>query len=214
MPDSEAYTKNTTENYAALGRFVEAFELMVDDVRQICIERICSGIGSSERLDLIELPFHHGAMTAKPLFDIMRAVIIEIVNKPGNFHYPNLETFKTLLGLAEAEYGSLINKRNELLHGTWFVGFPTKIDPEAKEFFVRKFKTSGDGLIAAQLPKNADELSALTKRCDEMRLWLGQLDFCLQDGIVITDFFTQIPSSKRWKCSVSYDGAGTILPRK
>jgi hypothetical protein len=55
----EELIKNTTEQYAALGRFVEAFELMVHEVREICIERICAGIGGSERERLIEIPFHN-----------------------------------------------------------------------------------------------------------------------------------------------------------
>jgi hypothetical protein len=31
--DKKAYSKNTKEQYEALGRFVEAFELMVDEIR-------------------------------------------------------------------------------------------------------------------------------------------------------------------------------------
>jgi hypothetical protein len=45
----EKLEKNTTEQYAALGRFVEAFEAMVNEVREICINRICEGIGSGQR---------------------------------------------------------------------------------------------------------------------------------------------------------------------
>jgi hypothetical protein len=40
--DAEELLKNTNEQYAALGRFVEAFELMVNEVREICIERVCN----------------------------------------------------------------------------------------------------------------------------------------------------------------------------
>jgi hypothetical protein len=43
--NEETLHRNTTEQYAALGRFVEAFELMVHEVREICIERICDAVG-------------------------------------------------------------------------------------------------------------------------------------------------------------------------
>src|SRR5258707_5279501 len=99
-----AYEKNTRAQYEALGLFVESFEMMVNEVREICIERLCSGLGGSERERLTEIPFHHQAMTAKPLFDIMRAIIAEIVNIPTNFHYANRGTFKSVLGCLEGEY--------------------------------------------------------------------------------------------------------------
>jgi hypothetical protein len=52
---------------------------MVNEVREICIESVCKGVRSSERERLVEIPFHHQNMTAKPFFDIMRAIIAEIV---------------------------------------------------------------------------------------------------------------------------------------
>jgi hypothetical protein len=205
--------KNTTEQYAALGRFVEAFELMVNEVREICIERICHSIGSSEREQLIEIAFHNQAMTAKPLFDTMRAIIAEIVNVPASPHYANRNTFKKVLSWVETEYNHLYNKRNELLHGTWLVGYVSQDDPDAKEFVVRKYKTSADGLARAQLPKNATELLNLVTRCDDARMWLAHIDFCLQDKLSITDFFKQ-ERGQAWKLFVNAESAGTTLPRK
>jgi hypothetical protein len=211
--NEEAYKKNTAENYAALGRFVEAFELMVNEVREICIERVCDGIGSSERARLVEIAFHLQSMTAKPLFDIMRAIIAEIVNSPTSPHYANRTIFKDLLGYVENEYNRLYSKRNELLHGTWMVGYVSHDDPDAKEFVVRKYKTTADGLATAKaLPKNAAELLDLVTRCDDTRTWLGHVDFCLQDKISISDFFKL--EGQVWKFFINAESAGATLPRK
>jgi hypothetical protein len=38
MSEGSAYEKNTSAQYEALGRFVENFEMMVNDVREICID--------------------------------------------------------------------------------------------------------------------------------------------------------------------------------
>jgi hypothetical protein len=211
--NEEELKRNTTEQYAALGRFVEAFELMVNEVREICIERICAGIGSSERERLIEISFHNQSMTAKPLFDIMRAIIAEIVSVSTSPHYADRGTFKKVLSCIETEYSHLYNKRNELLHGTWMVGYVSSDDPGAKEFVVRKYKTTADGLAVARMPKNSTDLLDLVTRCDDTRTWLGYIDFCLQDKISINDFFKQ-ERGEPWKFFVSAVSAGTTLPGK
>jgi len=213
ITDAEELLKNTTEQYAALGRFVEAFELMVNEVREICIERVCDGIGSSERERLIEISFHNQSMTAKPLFDVMRAIIAETVNVETSPHYADRTTFKKVLSCIETEYNHLYNKRNELLHGTWLVGYTSFDDPNAKEFRVRKYKTTSDGLADVKLPKNVSELLDLVVRCDDTRTWLGYVDFCLQEKHSIGDFFQQIPG-EGWRFFLKPGDGGTTLPRR
>jgi hypothetical protein len=209
----EELNRNTTEQYAALGRFVEAFEMMVNEVREICIERICEGVGTNERQQLIEIAFHNQAMSAKPLFDIMRTIIAEIVSKPSSPHYADHPAFKKILGCVETEYSHLYSKRNELLHGTWLIGYVSWDDPHAKEFVVRRYKTSADGLARAQLPKNATQLLDLVTRCDDARMWLSHIDFCLQDKMPIGDFFRRKPG-EAWKFFIDADSMGTTLPRR
>jgi hypothetical protein len=211
--NDDAYAKNTKEQYEALGPFIEAFELMVNEVREICIERVCSGVGSSERESLVEISFHHQAMTAKPLFDIMRAIIAEIVNIETSSYYAERTMYRDMLSHIEREYSALYWKRNDLLHGTWFVGFVGWDDPNASTFDVRKYKTTADGLKRATgLPKNAAELLQLRDRCDETRTWLGHVDFCLQEKISLTDYFKL--DGKDWWLFVSPSSAGTTLPKK
>jgi hypothetical protein len=183
----------------------------VNEVREICIERVCDGIGSSERERLIEIPFHHQVMTAKPLFDIMRAIIAETVNAPTSPHYQDRTTIRKLLSHIETEYSGLHSKRNELIHGTWFVGYTSNDDPDAKEFVVRKYKTTSDGLTEAQsLPKNASELLDLARRCDETRTWLGHVDYCLQDKRPISEFFKK--NGQDWKLFLTTESIGMTLP--
>lgn len=209
--DEEAVAKNTKEQYEALGRFIEAFELMVHEVREICVERICAGVGSSERERLVEIAFHHQAMTAKPLFDIMRAILAEIVNEPTNSHYNDRAHFKSIMSRISREYKHLFEKRNELVHGTWLVGYVGDDDPDASEFFVRKFKTSADGLVPfTDLPKKATELLELAAACEDVRDWLGFVDSCLQDDLKITDLFEKRKDD--WTL-LFYEG-GKTLPKR
>jgi hypothetical protein len=209
--DEAALAKNKNEQYAALGRFVEAFELMVHEVREICIERICAGIGSGQRESLIEIAFHNQAMSAKPLFDVMRAILAEIVNDPTNIHHADRTLFKGILGRISGEYSHLFNKRNELIHGTWLVGYTGIDDPNASEFFVQKYKTNADGLVpVADLPRTASQLLELASACDAVRDWLSYVDSSFRDNIKITDFFDK--RGDEWTLIV-YENAKTLPKR-
>jgi hypothetical protein len=210
--DDEAYRKNTKEQYEALGRFVEAFEAMVNEVREICIESICHSVGSGEREHLVEISFHHQSMTAKPLFDIMRAIIAEIVSLEDNPNYNDREVFRDVLRHIEKEYSELYWKRNDLLHGTWLIGYVSNDDPNASRFDIRRYKTTADGLTRTmQLPRNAEELLALASRCDEARTWIGTVGFCLQDRLSINEFFRK--ENKEWKLFLTEGSPGTTLPK-
>ena len=206
------YQRNVSAQYEALGTFVERFELMVNEAREVCIESICNSIGRSERLGLIEISFHHQVMTAKPLFDIMRAIIAEIVNEEGSQHYADRAVFKDVLTHIAKEYNSLYWKRNDLLHGTWFIGYTGENDLAASQFEVRKYKTTKNGLErATELPKNATELLALASRCDETRTWIGVVGHYVQDKLSITEFFKC--DNKEWKLFLTEGSAGTTLPK-
>ena len=80
MPDTEkpkTYEKNTKEQHEALGRFVEAFEAMVNEVRESTIALIER---DGKHCRLIEIVLHHQVLTAKPLYEIFRAVVVEVVD--------------------------------------------------------------------------------------------------------------------------------------
>src|SRR5690242_9753533 len=72
-----AYQRNVKEQYEALGRFVEAFEAMASEVREGVIEFLSR---DGRHRWLIATALHHQNLTAKPLFDILRAAMMEIIN--------------------------------------------------------------------------------------------------------------------------------------
>jgi hypothetical protein len=72
---------HSRDQYEALGRFVEAFEAMVAETRETCINLLAR---SGRHRDLIEIAFHHNVLTAKPVYEIMRAIIAELVNASMN----------------------------------------------------------------------------------------------------------------------------------
>jgi hypothetical protein len=181
--DMAAYRKNTKAQYEALGRFVEAFELMVHEARVDCINMLSYDLPAGKP-KLIAIPFYHQVFSAGPLFDVFRAVLREIIDDPQyqtkhDLTKSHVEQFSGVLKAIATEYETLSNKRNNLLHGTWFVGYRGHDNPNAESFQVRKYATSADGLVAKDLPTTAPELDVLRIRCEETRTWIGTVYGCL-----------------------------------
>jgi hypothetical protein len=72
----------------------------------------------------------------------------------------------------------LASTRNNLLHGTWYVGFTGPEDLEAKEFYINKLSISKAGLVPLELPRTAGELRALTTRCEKVSEWIKAISMC------------------------------------
>lgn len=176
--DTDIYDKNTREQYEALGRFVEAFERMVHELRGISIEILQRD--NDKHADLVAVPFHHYALTAKPQFEIMRALVAELLTqKFGQLSVKERDTFFSVLAVIAGEYSKLSEIRNNLLHGTWFIGFMSYEDPNAANFTVNKYKTTKIGLMKEEVPKDAAELLNLRDRCDKVLNWLAFMRDCL-----------------------------------
>jgi hypothetical protein len=231
--NEEKYSKNTKEQYEMLGRFVEAFERTVDDIREISIGLTAR---DGRNAKLTEIVFHHQALTAKPLFEIMRALIVEAVTDTLKEHEdrannitnvePSLlvdvnqeplpltlkdrDTLFGVLTFLQSKFETLANRRNDLLHGTWFVGYVSTDDPNSENFYIRRFKTTKKGLApVSDLPKTAKELGALTEQLAEFQGWLSFLEMCLEGTAKITDSF-QFDNKTWWL--VLNSGNRTTLP--
>jgi len=214
LPDqtkSEARVKNTKEQYEALGRFVEAFEDMVDDVRMAgmdLLSRLSDKPTYAEtHRKLLHIVFHHQALTAKPLFEIMRSMVAETLKSHGyrgryGLAESECATFCAVVRMIGREYGELVMARNNLLHAQWGIGFPYDDDPDGTRFFIFKGNPNKDGWATLEgLPSTASELLALSKRCQEVSHWMELTVSCLgfrDSGLKIVDCFEF--DGKQWRC--------------
>jgi len=175
--NKRAFKKNTIEQYAALGKFVEAFESMVHETRKISIKLLRR---DDEHQKLVEIPFHHGAMTAQPLFHIMRALIADHLKQPYlRVKEAERNKYFGVLNEIGSSYATLIKARNRLLHGTWYVGSITLEDNSSKTFRLEKYSPNKTGMSKDELPKDATELLALRDHCQKVWWWLRFLNTCL-----------------------------------
>jgi len=199
--DEESYQKNTREQYECLGRFVEAFEAMVEEVRFSAIDILSN---DEEHRKLVDVAFHHQSLTAKPLFEIMRAIIADLLKRPDlKVPIKECEIFSGVLANIDKEYSELSNIRNNLLHGTWYVGYVDFNDPNSETFIVNKYKVTKKGLSKEDSPKSAKELMNLKDRCEKTSNWISFLVSCLpidpQTETNIAQLF-QFKDGKWWLC--------------
>jgi hypothetical protein len=203
MPnDSSTYDTNIKEQYEALGRFVEAFEMMVHEARTSSIILLTRGEGHQRLLNIV---FYNQTLSAYPIFIILSTIISEMVHdqqlcKEAGVSDSDRDVFVGVLRTITSEYNELCKKRNDLLHGTWFVGYTDADNPDASEFIVHRFDSTKRGLSPMKLEKNAGELRLLVKRCERTRDWIGLIVGCLGFagvGIKISNTFKS--HEGKWK---------------
>ena len=150
----------------------------------------------------IEIAFHHNCMTAKPLFEIFRAIVVQMVSASieaqelrqfgrhdwllpiPDFTDSDRETFHGLLKTVAKEYGELTELRNGLLHGSWFVGYESSID-----FDLHKYTVTKDGLARLDLPESTAQVLELCNRCSHVIPWLHKIEACLTGMYKLADQF-------------------------
>src|SRR5215208_3044335 len=113
-PNPEARReKHIKDQLEMLGRFVQAFELMVDAARQGCMELMP---GSPDEHYLHHIVFHHHALTAQQLFDIMRALMAQLLlAELPNFTEKDKKALIAVLKEIARRYQDVVRKRNDLL---------------------------------------------------------------------------------------------------
>lgn len=160
----QRYDRQTRWQFEALGRFVQAFELMIDAIRTNCV-LLASGTPKQQRL--INIAFHHTSMGADALFAIMRAMFAEIViDLDYGVPAKERDVVLSILQQMAKQFISIRDIRNELLHGTWQIGWSNPSDDDFSDMNVFKYKATSKGFQASDKPpRNAEALDAETLKC-------------------------------------------------
>ena len=138
---------------------------------------------NSKQAEYVEIAFYHEAMSAKPLFEIFRAITLQMFGdehfrKRHHIDQADHDGLRGVLGRLNGEYDKLSRTRNDLLHGTWFMGRTSGDDPH-KEFHLHRRRVKKEGLAEpADLPKNVDDLTKLAQRCHEAMMWVSIANAC------------------------------------
>jgi hypothetical protein len=147
---------------------------MVEAVRRTCLQLTTA---SAKHQMLMNIVLHHSSMTAWPLFEIARALYGEMIND-ADYKIPAKEgeVIKGVLKQIATEYSNLLSNRNNMVHGTWYIGWASAADQEFSDLKIAKYKATSSGFTAADTPKNTTELQSLTERCKHNAFLIGLLN--------------------------------------
>lgn len=174
------------DQFAALGRFIQTFENIVDTLRwhsQRILLGEHLGVSKPEQKAMVpwfaitSLIFHHEAMTARNMMDIWRSLLAEKSKALGYLGLLSKDGQEVVDGVSKeiaSEFGDICQQRNKIIHATWYIGKLPDISA-MPEFMARKYAAGSDGLFEREdLPKNFDELIKLGDRCSELHNKLGR----------------------------------------
>jgi hypothetical protein len=194
--------------YAALGRFVVAFEDMVAAARTGAQRMLTAG-NSPLHQRLVNIALHHSALSAVPLMEIFRSLCAEMLQDAAYGWKPaDIEPLSSALKQAAKDYGNLASKRNIIVHGTWFfIGS----EPGPYDMFVEKYKATAGGFSAEDGPNSSEELLALARECGEVARLLTAIDLAMSGPISSSQAIKKVGG--RWATALAgSDAFSDILP--
>ena len=159
----EKYEAQTREQFEALGRFVQAFELMVFAIRSGIEGRLQQE--SQNMVYFTRMIFHHRALTAGPLWELFRGIVFTDVSELRPVSPSDSGAFHDALSKIGKQIEALIKSRNSILHGTPFIGWASAEQEDFSELTIVKWGVSSKGWKETVTPKSVNDLGILVDRC-------------------------------------------------
>lgn len=180
------------EQFEALGRFVQGFEMMISTIRSGC-QAVLAQTPTQEALAAVI--FHHQCMTAGPLFEIFRAMVgIRIARDTPPISPQEWKdekaTINSVLDDLQARYRKVTEARNTFLHGNWFIGSANILKPGSSDIMALKLKvrpTTSDVFAYSEFPKSAGRVAPVSRDANAAGL-LDWVDECSEIGHLIQRF--------------------------
>ena len=120
------YDEQTKDLYAGLGEFVASFELLIFwGLRR---ELISLWSGNSRELQQLVQPAV-ADLTADPILKIYQATYSTAIQQSGLSSEEKSEGEKILAAVCK-DVREIIKTRNEIVHGTWFIGWASSEDTD------------------------------------------------------------------------------------
>jgi hypothetical protein len=170
IPDHirEAFAKQTDINFAALGRYVQAFEQVCLQLRDMIVLTLTRTGLKDQQLGWIIVS--HQVMTARPLLDIASAILREV--------YGTDKTGMKILTQLHKDFVAEIEHRNDWLHSSWFIGWGNLEEGHVSDLAHRIKLSPTKGLVTKTLQEEKD-LEDRTDKLEEILFGFGRLFGCL-----------------------------------
>lgn len=164
---NKKFIQQTEEQYALLGKFVNKFELMIFQLRNGI--RNNAGFQNIHQQRISNIFF--AELSAQSLVKIYKSIVL--LNT-------GLDKFNTaLLSSLHNRTIKLITKRNEIVHGTYFIGWASQDDVEFNKSYGFKNLNTKNGGEIKPLELNKEKMSELISECEFLSDFYIRFSTCL-----------------------------------
>lgn len=177
--------ESARDQFAALGWFIQRFEFIVSVLREHCRHISAGGNHAAvttepsavmARWNICSLPFHHQAITAKPLVEIWRALVIEesaALLSLSKLTIKGKSVSDRIATEIVTSFISVAEARNRLVHASWQIGhrLPTA---DLSTLIVEKYKVGKGFKKLENMPASFSDLMNLSEEADNVLNNLGR----------------------------------------
>ena len=153
------YESQTTEQYAALGQFVQEFGQICNWL-QVSFVQLLSMHGLKDQT-ISNIIIGQRAITAEPLIQIMEGLVGHLL---GDDEVAGKEIFRH----TAKRFRCLIRIRNDFVHGTWFIGWANPADTDFSDISGHKLNPNKKGMAIKPLPRSVDEIGELVNEAKQI----------------------------------------------
>ncbi len=177
--------------YAALGKFIQEFSQICHTLR-ISFSHLIQGEGLKD-FQVGQIIINNKVITAAPLLEIMEA-LVGYLKKDDAI---GLEIFSH----TKVRFRSLIEKRNEITHGSWFIGQQNAEEKDSSEISAHILKTNKKGIKVKTILKSEQEILTLVEECKQVENLFFQFFLTIYLGNQLSEKFTKDSKGKWWPLS-------------
>jgi hypothetical protein len=161
------FDEQTEDLYAAIGQFAVEFEHVCNYLRVIIMTILNKEGLDNEKVMQILL----SDLTAEPL----RSLVASLIPETQQLSETDRKVVSKILNSVQ----DLTKNRNDVLHGTWFIGWASVGDTEFKTAPGVKFKKDKGGVATKTFNWKVEDFDELTEEATKLVRLLGRLNGCI-----------------------------------
>ena len=174
---SEQSKKDANELYRGIGEFVVEFEHVCSNVQGFIIVLLQHAGLRDQAISHILL----AGITADPLRTLLESLIRETRTLK--------DVEEKILTDGVKRFQELTQARNDIVHGTWFIGYGNKETIDFSKASGVKLHKNKSGAAVKRLNSTAKEFGVLTKEAAALRNIFFGLQACLFHGLIVENIF-------------------------
>lgn len=159
----ELQSTQTTALYAALGEYVVSFEMVVFAARQVLLMIASSNMTSQQLI----MPAYAG-LTADSIRAVLLSTCATAITLSPSYDEEERKAAQTILEKICTRFADITKTRNDIVHGTWFIGWSSPFDVDFSTADGIKPKNTKTGVVHSDISRKVEDFHQLIDECREV----------------------------------------------